>query len=101
MYLFMRKILEKNNWSIKLGEDMLNAYDSVKQITKNELETLSLMLLYPEKFWKITNYYYNSNNCLLYTSLLQTVHFSELNHSISDQLPQRRPVPDLFQIPRR
>jgi CotS family spore coat protein len=61
MYLFMRKILEKNNWSIKLGEDMLNAYDSVKQITKNELETLSLMLLYPEKFWKITNYYYNSN----------------------------------------
>ncbi len=57
---FMRKILEKHNWSSGLGMDMVMAYNSVRELAPWELCQLYLKLLYPEKFWKIVNHYYNA-----------------------------------------
>jgi CotS family spore coat protein len=61
LYNFMRKILEKNNWNIELGKDMIQAYDQVRELNDDELENLLIRFIYPEKFWKIANHYYNSN----------------------------------------
>ena len=57
---FMRKILEKHNWSSGLGMDMVMAYNAVRKLEPWELCQVYLKLLYPEKFWKIVNHYYNS-----------------------------------------
>lgn len=57
---FMRKVLEKHNWSMGLGMDMLNAYQKVRKLTDGELSQLYIRLAFPEKFWKIANHYYNS-----------------------------------------
>lgn len=57
---FMRKILEKHNWSSGLGMDMVMSYNKVRQLDQWELGQLYLKLLYPEKFWKIVNHYYNA-----------------------------------------
>ena len=57
---FMRKILEKHDWSSGLGMDMVMAYNSVRQLAPWELCRIYLKLLYPEKFWKIVNHYYNA-----------------------------------------
>lgn len=59
MYLFMRKILEKNNWSYKLAEQLLSAYEKELEVTKEEKVYLYARFLYPEKFWKIANGYLN------------------------------------------
>ena len=59
LYQFVRKVMEKNDWDILYGSNMIEAYDRVKTISKEELKVLYLLLLYPEKFWKITNFYYN------------------------------------------
>ena len=59
LYQFVRKVMEKNDWDILYGSNMIEAYDRVKTISKEELNVLYLLLLYPEKFWKITNFYYN------------------------------------------
>lgn len=59
LYQFVRKVMEKNDWDILYGSNMIEAYDRVKPISKEELNILYLLLLYPEKFWKITNFYYN------------------------------------------
>ena len=61
LYQFMRKILEKYNWDIDLAFKMLDEYDKVKPIEDGELKVLSVLFTFPEKFWKITNYYYNMN----------------------------------------
>ncbi|WP_180272764.1 CotS family spore coat protein [Konateibacter massiliensis] len=61
LYNFMRKILEKNNWEISLGREMLEAYHEIKRLSTDELENLLIRFIYPEKFWKIANHYYNSN----------------------------------------
>ncbi|MDD3173388.1 MAG: hypothetical protein PHF63_06980 [Herbinix sp.] len=59
LYQFIRKVMEKNDWDILYGSKIIEAYDRVKNISKQELNILYLLLLYPEKFWKITNFYYN------------------------------------------
>ena len=61
LYQFMRKILEKYNWDIDLAFKMLDEYDKVKPVEDGELKVLSVLFSFPEKFWKITNYYYNMN----------------------------------------
>ncbi|MDE5865508.1 MAG: CotS family spore coat protein [Lachnospiraceae bacterium] len=60
LYLFMRKLLEKNNWSQTLGDALLSAYDAKRTLTDKDFEHLYYRFAYPEKFWKIANFYYNS-----------------------------------------
>ena len=59
LYQFMRKVMEKNDWDIDFGSMILDNYTRVLPIDKDELKLLYVLLLYPEKFWKITNFYYN------------------------------------------
>jgi len=58
---FMRKVLEKNQWNIHLAENILKMYDAKRHIEKKELQLLYALLLFPERFWKITNHYMNSH----------------------------------------
>lgn len=61
LYKFMRKILEKYDWEIKLGYLMLKEYDKVNTLSQTDIQLLGAMFSYPEKYWKILNSYYNSN----------------------------------------
>ena len=61
LYRFMRKILEKYNWDIRLGIKMLRAYHQKKEITPEEWQDIRVRFLYPEKYWKLANYYYSHN----------------------------------------
>lgn len=58
---FMRKILEKHNWNLGLGMDMLDTYHKLKALSEDEMKQLYIRLAYPEKFWKICNHYYNAS----------------------------------------
>lgn len=60
LYLLMRKLLEKSNWSIPLGKELLEAYEREKPVTAIDRIDLYYRLAYPEKFWKIVNFYFNS-----------------------------------------
>ena len=59
LYQFLRKVMEKNQWDIDYGSMIIKEYDRIKPISAEELKILYVLLLYPEKFWKITNFYYN------------------------------------------
>lgn len=60
LYVFMRKVLEKNRWNIGLGLAMLRAYQRVLPMDYREIRCLYALMLFPEKFWKIANRYHNS-----------------------------------------
>lgn len=64
LYLFMRKILEKNDWSFEVGENILSAYQTVLPLTREERIYLYARFLYPEKFWKVANGYLNRRKAL-------------------------------------
>ena len=57
---FLRKILEKNEWEISIGKQLLESYAKVRPLSLVEYEKLYGLLLFPEKFWKVTNHYMNS-----------------------------------------
>ena len=61
LYDFLRKVMEKNQWNIGIGEKILEVYGSECELTDKDMIILKAMFHYPEKFWKIINYYYNSN----------------------------------------
>lgn len=61
LYFFIRKIMEKNDWNIQLGRQIIEKYNMIKPVRDEELKLLKIMLSYPEKFWKVLNQYNNSN----------------------------------------
>lgn len=58
--LFLRKILEKTAWQEKTAFELIDRYHSVRSLSADERQRLYARLSYPEKFWKIANFYYNS-----------------------------------------
>ncbi|MBP8049342.1 MAG: hypothetical protein KAY52_03795, partial [Blautia sp.] len=61
LYCFMRKILEKYNWDVFLARRMLEQYDKIRPISSEEWENLQIRFTYPEKYWKLANYYFSHN----------------------------------------
>ncbi len=57
----MRKVLEKCAWDLPLARRMLLAYHRVNPISEAEWENLRVRFTYPEKYWKLANYYYSHN----------------------------------------
>ncbi len=80
-YLLFRKMMEKWEWDVSLGDSMLSVYNRVRPITNEEQKFLKLMLLYPEKFWKVANQYYNNRKSWIpeknMQKLLQTMDQAE------------------------
>ena len=60
VFFYSRKLLEKNNWDLSLGRELIDTYNEERELQKEDLLQLKYRFLYPEKFWKIVNYYYNS-----------------------------------------
>lgn len=61
LYYFMRKVMEKHDWNPSLGMSMLEAYERVLAMVPAERKCLYYLFLYPEKYWKQINFYYNAN----------------------------------------
>ena len=61
LYDFMRKAMEKHEWNLDLGADILDAYERILPLDAAEKACLRYLFLYPEKYWKQINFYYNSN----------------------------------------
>ncbi len=59
-YYLLRKTMEKNDWLPELGHKMIDRYFAEKDNADSDLQLLRGQLIFPEKFWKITNYYYNN-----------------------------------------
>lgn len=60
LYYFLRKVMEKNDWEIYLGEALIQGYIKERSLTEEERRTLGILLYYPEKYWKIVNHYLNN-----------------------------------------
>ena len=61
LYRIMRKTLEKHGWNGDLGISILDSYQRVLPMDRQEKQSLYTLFLYPEKYWKQLNFYYNTN----------------------------------------
>lgn len=68
---FMRKTLEKNGWRREAGEAVLKGYQKENPLKEEQLEFVYIVLLYPEKYWKLMNHYYNKKKSWLSAKSLE------------------------------
>lgn len=60
---FMIKVLKRSDWDIEIASAILQAYNEVDSIKKEEYKVLFAFLLFPQRFWRLANrYYYNEVN---------------------------------------
>lgn len=65
IYHFSRKMLEKSNWAAETGEALLGAYEREFPLSQKDGRVLYFRFSYPEKFWKIVNYYFNRGKAFI------------------------------------
>jgi CotS family spore coat protein len=58
---FLRKMMEKNDWDRELGMKLIRSYERIRPLERDEYRQLLALMLFPEKFWKLANHYYNSH----------------------------------------
>lgn len=61
LYDFLRKVMEKHDWNPMIGEAVMDAYERILPLSAQERRCLYYLFLYPEKYWKQINFYYNAN----------------------------------------
>lgn len=61
LYQYLRKIMEKNNWDIRLASQILDTYERERSLSAAEWRNLQIRLMYPWKFWKLVNCYAGNN----------------------------------------
>lgn len=60
---FMIKVLKRVNWDIEYCKLIINAYNEVNPLSEGEYRVLFAFLLFPQRFWRLSNrYYYNEVN---------------------------------------
>lgn len=61
LYYFMRKTVEKNGYSFELLTEILMQYKKGIDLNQNDFQYIYGLYRYPEKFYKLSNQYMNSN----------------------------------------
>ena len=52
--------MEKHDWNERLGRQVMESYERVLPVSEVERQVLYYLFLYPEKYWKQLNFYYNA-----------------------------------------
>ncbi|EMS73032.1 CotS family spore coat protein [Ruminiclostridium cellobioparum] len=56
----LRRKMRKCQWDIDEAALIINEYSKIESLSESELDLMKLMLMFPQKFWRVINKYYNS-----------------------------------------
>jgi spore coat protein I len=56
----LRRKMRKCEWDINEAYVILSEYCKIEPLCKSEFELMKIMLMFPQKFWRVCNKYYNS-----------------------------------------
>lgn len=71
LYHFMRKTVEKNNYSYDILLNILKRYNNICPLTEKDIDYIYTLYCYPEKFYKISNQYINSGKNWISPKMLE------------------------------
>lgn len=57
LHHFFRKTMEKNNYKQEFAQKILTGYSDIHPLDRQDYQFLYLLLLYPDKYYKIANHY--------------------------------------------
>lgn len=89
LYRFMRKVMEKHGWNMDLGLSMLDSYERVLPMDREERTCLYYLFLYPEKYWKQLNFYFNANKAWIPERNIDKLHGLEEQQQLRNSFLRR------------
>ncbi len=92
LYYFMRKAMEKQGFDCRIGRKMLEEYDRYLPLTEGDRRYLYIRFLYPEKYWKQINYYFNSNKAWIPGRSMEKI------QNLMELEPERQRFLDLLRV---
>lgn len=57
---FIRRKMRKCHWDVKEAFNIIDNYSKIENISNDDFEVLKIILKYPQKFWRVSNKYYNT-----------------------------------------
>ena len=81
----LRRRLRKCGWQKEDAEYILQNYDTVRPLSREEMAVLKILLQFPQKLWRVVNKYYNSKRGRHEKSSL-----SKLQEIINEKEPMNR-----------
>lgn len=73
---FITKVLKKNNWNIEICKNIIESYDNVIKLSDDELFLIYGFLLFPQRFWRLSNRYFYNEMLIRQTVFMN--HFEKL-----------------------
>jgi CotS family spore coat protein len=80
----IRRKMRKCNWDISKAEMILDAYSVCEPLDSDDMAVLKLILMFPQKFWRVVNRYYNSRR-----SWSERSYVTKLQEVINEAEPHR------------
>lgn len=80
----IRRKMRKCDWDISKASMLLDAYTELEPLSRDEIVIMKAMLLFPQKFWRVANRYYNSRRSWAqrnFSGMLEEV-IAEYDHHI-------------------
>ncbi|GAA0116807.1 CotS family spore coat protein [Clostridium senegalense] len=60
---FLMKVLKRREWDLNIAKLIIDSYNSESKIKEEEYKVIYAFLLFPQRFWRLSNrYYYNEVN---------------------------------------
>lgn len=72
----IRRKMRKCSWDINEAKTIIYEYGKIEDLSRDEFDVMRIILQFPQKFWRVTNKYYNSRKSWSeksYVSKLQEV----------------------------
>ena len=89
LYQFIRKVMEKNNYNFDMAVKIIEEYDRILPLTREDYRYIYILYSYPEKFWKVSNRYMNSRKCWISPAKLE-----KLSKLITDEQEKQKFLSD-------
>ena len=89
LYRVMRKVMETHGWNMDLGLSMLDSYERVLPMDRQERTCLYYLFLYPEKYWKQLNFYFNANKAWIPERNIDKLHGLEEQQQLRNSFLRR------------
>lgn len=90
---FLRRKMRKCNWSVNEAREIIREYNSIDKISEEEFLIMKYMLLFPQKFWRVANRFYNSKRSWSERSFL-----ARLNEVIDEIEPHKKVMENYWQL---
>lgn len=59
---FIMKNMRKTNWDVECANEILNVYNKINPLTPEEYETMKVLFVFPQKYWRVANRFYNKKH---------------------------------------